>query len=117
VADEGVLKLWVLESYEEEAWVLRYMIDTSLLDQGRRFFSILLVHVSDEGDVVVMTFERKGVGVYNLRRGEVVRVMQKSFHDHLYGTDHVYQESLLPLASKGLGDPTPPSWRQPLLMH
>jgi hypothetical protein len=84
VADEGVLKLWVLQSYEEEEWVLRYMIDTSLLDQGRRFFFILLLHVSDEGDAVVMTFERKGVGVYNLRRGKVVSAMQNPLRSSLW---------------------------------
>ncbi|KAM0842864.1 hypothetical protein ACQ4PT_058047 [Festuca glaucescens] len=104
-ADEGVLKLWVLESYEEEAWVLRYTIDASF-NQGGPFFSVSLAHVSDEGDAVLMTFGQKRVGVYSLRRGQVVSAMQKPFHAHVHGTDHLYQESLLSLAPKGVGDTT-----------
>jgi hypothetical protein len=100
--------VWVLEGYEKETWAFRYNIDISFLD--RRFWSVSLAYVSDEDDAVLTTMARKLVGVYNIKRGEVVSTMElEPFHCNLHATVHVYQESLLSLAQKGVGDPTPPS--------
>jgi hypothetical protein len=105
---EELLKVWVLESYEKETWAFRYNIDISFLD--RRFWSVSLAYVSDEDDAVLTTMARKLVGVYNIKRGEVVSTMElEPFHCDLHATVHIYQESLLSLAQKGVGDPTPPS--------
>ena len=83
-------------------------IDVSFLDL-KTIYLIPVTHVSDEGNAVLMTSGWKRVGVYNLRRSEMVSANQELFHGHLYGTGHVYQESLVSLAPKGVGDPAQPS--------
>jgi hypothetical protein len=101
VGVDSILKVWVLESYEEEAWALRYSIDVAFLDQGF-LGSVLVPHVSDEGDAILVPSERKRVSVYNLRRGKVVSASQDRFRCNLNGTEHVYQESLVSPATKVL---------------
>ncbi|KAK1611755.1 hypothetical protein QYE76_035428 [Lolium multiflorum] len=111
---EEALKVWVLVNYEKESWAFRYNIDISFLDRtcggGLGFYSVSLVHVSDEGDAVLITMARKLVAVYNLRKCEVVTSAMRlePFHGHLLATDHVYQENLVSPAPKGVGDPSPP---------
>jgi F-box interacting protein len=101
VRPERKLKVWVLESYEEEAWALGYNIDVGFLDQGF-LGSVLIPHVSDEGDAILVPSDRKRVSVYNLRRGKVVSASQDRFRCNLNGTEHVYQESLVSPATKVL---------------
>jgi hypothetical protein len=67
-----------------------YNIDIGFLDQTF-IRSVTAAHVSDEGNAVLVTLGRKRVGVYNLRRGEVVSAGQELLHAHLW-TKHIYQE-------------------------
>jgi hypothetical protein len=109
VADEGVLKLWVLESYEEEAWAFRYNIDVGFLEpKGGSPLFTTLAHVSDDGDAVIVASDKKRCGVYSLRSGEVVSTSHESFHGDLEATIHVYQESLACVAPEGVGERHPP---------
>ncbi|KAM0868038.1 hypothetical protein ACQ4PT_041622 [Festuca glaucescens] len=109
VESEGLLKVWVLESYEEEAWAFRYSIDVGFFEpNGASPRFTTLAHVSDDGDAVIVASDKKRCGVYNLRSGEVVSTSHESFHGDLEAMIHVYQESLGRVAPEGIGERHPP---------
>ncbi|KAM0825849.1 hypothetical protein ACQ4PT_069273 [Festuca glaucescens] len=91
---EGLVKVWVLVNYEEEAWTLRYSVELSFLDRSPLRW-IRIAHVSDEGDAVLLPLAGEWYAVYSLRMGEVVTARHKPFR--LHATSHVYKESLVSL--------------------
>jgi hypothetical protein len=99
--EEGFVKVWILVNYEEETWTLRYSVDVSLLGRSALQCFMIIAHVSDEGDALLMNLDGGLCGVYNLRRGHVV----KSFPGGFQWTSHVYKESLVSLLPKGVGAP------------
>jgi F-box interacting protein len=102
---EGFVKVWILVNYEEETWTLRYSVDVSLLGRSALQCFVIIAHVSDEGDALLMTLDGGWCGVYNLRRGHVVKTRLESFPGSFQWTSHVYKESLVSLLPKCVGAP------------
>jgi F-box interacting protein len=110
---ERAVDVWVLQDYRKEtSWTLRYKVDVGFMAGGSIKFKWLgIAHVSESGEALFYGAQR--YGVYNLRKGEVVRAGRKIFlfpkkddrkiDARLSATWHVYRESLVSPVPKDVG--------------
>ncbi|EEE62902.1 hypothetical protein OsJ_17707 [Oryza sativa Japonica Group] len=75
---DGVLALWLLRDYDEEAWECVYRVAAGFLGDVARMMGFFVAHMSDDsggGDALLRSSQGHRYGVYNLKRlkrGEVV---------------------------------------------
>uniref|UniRef100_A0A0E0EAR9 Uncharacterized protein n=1 Tax=Oryza meridionalis TaxID=40149 RepID=A0A0E0EAR9_9ORYZ len=71
--DDGVLALWLLRDYDEEAWECVYRVATGFLGDVARTMGFFVAHVSDDGgsgDALLRPSQGHRYGVYNLKTQE-----------------------------------------------
>uniref|UniRef100_A0A0E0E3G2 F-box associated domain-containing protein n=1 Tax=Oryza meridionalis TaxID=40149 RepID=A0A0E0E3G2_9ORYZ len=105
---DGVVALWLLRDYDEEAWeCVCTRVAAGFLDRRRGRDDGVLRRLPTTAAAgtrsLLLSSQGHRYGVYNLRRGEVVAAGRE-----LGGTQYVYQESFAsPVARRGVGDGAP----------
>lgn len=70
---DGVLALWLLPDYDEEAWECVYRVAAGFLGDVARTMGFFVAHMSDDsggGDALLRSSQGHRYGVYNLKTQE-----------------------------------------------
>ncbi|XP_073355349.1 F-box protein At3g22700-like [Aegilops tauschii subsp. strangulata] len=92
------VRVWVLQDYRKETWVVKHTVDVRFMGGGFDFKWLGIAHVTQEGDALFYGARR--YGVYNLTGRKVVSA-GKEIGFSLTATWHVYREGLVSPAPKG----------------
>uniref|UniRef100_A0A0E0NV50 F-box associated domain-containing protein n=3 Tax=Oryza TaxID=4527 RepID=A0A0E0NV50_ORYRU len=112
---DGVVALWLLRYYDEEAWeCVCTRVAAGFLDRRRGRDDGVLRRPPTTAAAgtrsLLLSSQGHRYGVYNLRRGEVVAAGRElgGGDDVILATQYVYQESFAsPVARRGVGDGAP----------